>query len=128
MSQVTGALTIADGAAANKTFAPLQVSPGMSQFAEKTAGMFAGFYLLDILYSPASSSRSTNRVDVNLKMPIMQTVDGISSVATTGLFKGYFVIPDTWTSAQRKDLRAYVANALDVAIVKAVIEDLDPMY
>lgn len=128
MSQVTGALTIADGAAANKTFAPVQVSPGFSEFAEKTAGISAGYYLLDFLFSPANGQRATTRVDVNLKMPQIQTINGVSSVASTGLFKGYFVIPDTWTTALRKDMRAFVANALDVAIVKAIVEDLDPMY
>jgi hypothetical protein len=128
MSQVTGALTIADGLAANKTFAPMQVSPGYSQFAEKTAGLQAGYITLDILMSQPSAARSTARVDVNLKLPVIQTVNGVSSVASTGLFKGYFVVPDTWTQAQRKDLRAFVANCLDVAIIKATVEDLDPMY
>jgi hypothetical protein len=128
MSQVTGALTIADGAAANKTFSPMFVAPGASEFAEKTAGLQAGYILLDVLMSQPSASRPTARVDINLKLPVIQTINGVSSVASTGLFKGYFVIPDTWTQALRKDLRAFVANALDVAIVKATVEDLDPMY
>lgn len=128
MSQVTGSLTIQDGAAANKTFAPMQVAPGASQFAEKTAGLQAGYILLDVLMSQPSANRPTARVDVNLKLPVIQTINGVSSVASTGLFKGYFVVPDTWTTAQRKDLRAFVANALDVAIIKATVEDLDPLY
>jgi hypothetical protein len=128
MSQVTGALTIADGAAANKTFAPMQVAPALSIFAEKTAGISAGYISLSIGLSNASAARVTNRVDYNLNYPVIQTVNGVSSVASTGLFKGYFVIPDTWDVTLRGNLHAFVANGLDVAIVKAVIKDLDPMY
>lgn len=128
MSQVTGALTIADGAGANKTFAPMQISPGYSQFAEKTAGLQAGYIRLDVLMSQPSANRPTARVDFNLTLPLIQTINGVSSVASTGLFKGYFVIPDTWSQSLRKDLRAFVANALDVALLKATIEDLDPLY
>lgn len=128
MSQVTGALTIADGAAANKTFSPIRVAPDLSTFAEKTAGVSAGYYLLSMGLSPASAQRPTNRIDISLAMPQIQTINGISTVASTGLFKGYFVVPDTWSTSLRKDLRAFVANALDVAIVKTIVEDLDPMY
>jgi hypothetical protein len=128
MSQVTGALTIADGAAANKTFSPMFVAPTGTQFAEKTAGLQAGYITLDFALSQPSSGRSTARCDFALKYPVIQTVNGVSSVASVGLAKGYFVIPDTFTLAQRKDMRAFVANAWDIAIVKALVEDLDPMY
>jgi hypothetical protein len=58
----------------------------------------------------------------------LNTVNGISTVAYVGRFKGYFVIPDTMTALERADLHAFVANALDNAMVKAVVKDLDPMY
>jgi hypothetical protein len=32
------------------------------------------------------------------------------------------------TALERADLHAFVANALDNAMVKAVVKDLDPMY
>lgn len=128
MSQVTGPLTIADGAAVNKTFAPMFVAPDGTQFAEKTAGLQAGYQTLDFSLSQPTPQRPTARVDFALKYPVIQTINGVSSVAYTGLCKGYFVIPDVMTSAQRKDMRAFVANAWDIAIVKALVEDLDPMY
>lgn len=128
MSQVTGNLTIADGAAANKTFAPMRVAPEQSSFSEKTAGISAGYINLAIGLSAASANRPTNRVDMSLTYPVIQTVNGVSSVASTGLFKGYFVIPDTWDTTLRGNLHAFVANGLDVAILKAVIKDLDPLY
>ena len=130
MSQVTGALTINDGAATPvaKTFSPERVTPELTTFTERTASSSAGFARLGIGFSPASSKRATNRIDISLDLPVLQTVNGVSSVAYVGRFKGYFVVPDVMTASERANLAAYVANALDATSVRAVIKDLDPLY
>lgn len=130
MSQISGALTINNGAATPvaKTFSPERVAPELSTFTERSAASSAGFVRLGIQFSPASSKRATNRIDLSLDLPILQTVNGVSSVAYVGRFKGYFVVPDVMTAAERADLAAFVANALDNAQVRAVIKDLDPLY
>jgi len=130
MSQVTGALSINNGAATPvaKSFAPERVAPESSVFTERSAAASAGFYKLSIGYSPASSKRATNRVDISLSLPVLQTINGVSTVAYVGRFTGTFVIPDTMTAAERADLHAFVANALDVTQIKAVVKDLDPLY
>lgn len=130
MSQITGALTINNGAATPvaKTFSPERVAPELSTFTERSSASSAGFARLGIQFSPASSKRATNRIDLSLDLPILQTVNGVSSVAYVGRFKGYFVVPDVMTAAERADLAAYVANALGNTQVRAVIKDLDPMY
>jgi hypothetical protein len=111
-----------------KSFSPERVAPGQSVFTERSAAVSAGFYKLSVGYSEASSKRPTNRVDLTLDLPVLQTINGVSTVAYVGRFKGYFVIPDTMTAAERADLHAFVANALDNTAVKAVVKDLDPMY
>lgn len=130
MSQITGALTINNGAATPvaKTFSPERVTPELSTFTERTATSSAGFVRLSVGFSAASSKRATNRVDVSLDLPVLSTVNGVSQVAYVGRFKGYFVVPDVMTAAERADLAAYVANALDNAQVRATVKDLDPMY
>lgn len=130
MSQITGPLSINDGAATPvaKSFAPERVAPEASVFTERTAAVSAGFYKLAVRFSAASQRRNTNRVDIDLDLPVLQSINGINTVAYVGRFKGYFVIPDTMTAAERANLHAFVANALDVAAVKAVVKDLDPMY
>lgn len=130
MSQVSGPLTINDGAATPvaKTFSPERVEPSMSTFTERTAPASAGFIRLGIGLDPASSKRATNRIDVSLDYPVLQTVNGVSQVAYVGRFKGYFVVPDTMTAAERANLAAFVANALDNTQVRAVVKDLDPLY
>jgi hypothetical protein len=130
MSQITGPLSINNGAGTPvaKSFAPERVAPDLSTFTERTAAVSAGFLRLSVGYSPANSKRTTNRVDVKLDFPVLQTINGVSTVAYTGRFQGYCVIPDVMTAAERADLRAFVANALDNAAVMAVIKDLDPLY
>lgn len=130
MSQVTGPLSINNGAATPvaKSFAPERVAPELSVFTERSAPSSAGFIRLGVGYSPASSKRSTNRIDINLDFPVLSTINGISSVAYTGRFRGYFVVPDVMTAAERADLIAFVTNALSNSTVKAVVKDLDPMY
>lgn len=130
MSQVTGALSINNGAATPvaKSFAPEAVAPTMSTFTERSAGVSAGFIRLSVGLSPASSKRASNRVDVSLDLPVLSTVNGVSQVAYTARFKGYFVLPDQMTAAERADVAAFVANALDVTSIRSVIKDLDPLY
>lgn len=130
MSQVTGALSINNGAATPvaKSFAPERVAPDLSVFTERTALASAGFIRLSTGLSPASSKRNTNRVTIKLDLPVLQTVNGVSTVAYVGRFDGVFVIPDVMTAAERADLHAFVANGLNNSLVKAVVKDLDPMY
>ena len=130
MSQVTGALSINNGAATPvaKSFAPEQVSPQLSTFTERSAATSAGFIRLGVSLSPATGKRATNRVNISLDLPVMASVGGISTVAYVGRFKGYFVIPDQMTAGERADLAAFVTNALNNTQVRGVIKDLDPMY
>lgn len=130
MSQVTGALSINNGAATPvaKSFAPEQVSPALATFTERTATASAGYMRLSVSLSPANGKRTTNRVNVDFDLPVLSTVNGISTVAYVGRFKGYFVIPDSMTAAERADLAAFVANALDNTQIRAIIKDLDPLY
>jgi hypothetical protein len=128
--QVTAPLAINDGAATPvaKSFAPERVAPEGSVFTERSAAVSAGFTKLGIGFSAASAKRPTNRIDVSLDYPVLSTVNGVSTVAYKGLFRGYFVCPDTMTAAERANLHAFVANGLAHASIKAVVKDLDPLY
>lgn len=130
MSQISAPLVINNGAATPvaKTFSPERVAPELSSFTERTSGVSSGYTRLTISYSPASGKRATNRIDISVDLPVLSTVNGVSTTAYVGRFKGYFVVPDQMTAAERADLAAYVANALDNTNVRAVIKDLDPMY
>lgn len=130
MSQVTGAITLANGAAtpANKAFSPEAVAPELSTFTERSAASSNGFIRLSLGYSPASAKRATNRIAVSLAFPIVEVVSGTNQVTRTLRFDGTFIIPDSSLATERADLHAFVANALQNALVKGVIRDLDPLY
>lgn len=130
MSQVTGPLAIMNGAATPvaKSFAPEQVSPKLSTFTERTATSSAGYARLGIGLDMAKASRPTNRIDISADFPVQETVNGVLTVTRVLRFKGYYVIPDTATAAERADMAAIVANALDNPQIRAVIRDLDPLY
>lgn len=130
MSQVTGPLTINNGAETPvaMSFAPVAVAPSLSVFAEKTSASSAGYKKLSIGASFASGNRATNRIDMAFDMPVIEVVNGVSTVTRVGRFKGYFVIPDTMTASERADMAAFVANALDDTQVRDVIKNLDPLY
>lgn len=128
--QVTGNISINNGAATPvaTTFSPERVSSDLTSFTERSAASSAGFLRLSVGYSAASAKRPTNRVDISFDYPVLQTVSGVTTVAYIGRFKGYFVIPDTMSAAERANLAAFVANAMDVASIRAVVKDLDPLY
>ena len=130
MSQVTGPLTINDGSATPvaKSFAPERVGSELSIFSERTPAVSAGFTRLSVGLSAANAKRPTNRVEVELSLPVLSTVNGVSTVAYTGRFKGYFVIPDQMTAGERANLHAFVANGLANNQIRAIVKDLDPLY
>lgn len=130
MSQITGPLTINDGAGTPvaKSFAPQSVAPSLSVFTERSATQSNGYIKLSVSYDAASAKRPTHRVDLSLEYPILETVNGVQTVTKKPLFKGYFVIPDNCTAAERANLAAFVANAMDVTQIRAVVKDLDPLY
>ncbi len=130
MAQINAPLALKNGAATPvaKSFAPERVSPELSVFTERSAGMSAGFPRITAGYSAANSRRPTSRVDLSLDLPVLGTVGGVTSVANVGRFKGYFVIPDTMDAANRADLHAYVVSLVSDALVLNMVRNLDPAY
>ena len=130
MSQISSPIVLNNGdvTPVAKSFNPERVAPELSTFTERSAGVSAGFPRFGIQFSPASSKRATNRIDLSLDLPVLQTINGVSTVAYVGRFKGYFVVPDVMTAVERADLLAYASNALLNPQIAAVVKDLDPLY
>lgn len=123
-------IVLADGQAspANHTFEVLTAQSGTdvsARWVEKSAGIYAGFLQLTSLVR-RTSNRST-KVQVKVSLPALST-DGTNTLIHTSIATVEVTLPDTMTTQERKDIRAYVANALDNAIIKSSIEDLSPAY
>lgn len=111
------------------TFVPLSVGTDQATLVcRDTGNTAAGAYRLQLGLDPARTSRPTNRVRYNFHMPIEQSVDGVDVVTHTARFFGELVVPEAMTLADRKNLAAFVQNALANSIVKGYVEDLEPMW
>jgi hypothetical protein len=130
MPQVTGNLTVNNGAATPVAvnFAPERIAPELSTFVDRSSGVSALYARMSVKFSPAGGNRPTNRVDFDIDYPVGATVNGVTTVASVGRVRSYAVIPDTWSAADRANLVAFFANALDNASVRGVFKDLDPLY
>lgn len=123
-------LTIADGQATpvNQTFAVEQATPALSSFADRASGVAAGFRRILISNKFATSKSPVNRTKLTLACPVLQTVNGVSTIAYTARAQLEFILPDQATDGDRKNIFAFVKNALANTSVQSALRDLDPMY
>lgn len=77
---------------------------------------------------PVPARPNTFKVNGKLAYPIVQTVSGVETVTDIARGEFLFVLPTSMQLTDRKHLRAFLRNAVDQALIKAGIEDLDPMY
>lgn len=79
--------------------------------------------------SPASTSRPTHRLNLELVYPIEGVVNGLPAPVSVLRWKdGAFVIPDGAPATDRAHAQAFVANIMDNALVKALNKDLDYIF
>lgn len=123
-------ITINDGQATPvaKTFNPEAVTPSLSTFVERTAGIAAGFIRLSVSTLFSNGKRTTNRARFNVALPITAVVDGNTVVVRTLRANCDVILPDGCTDAERKDLYAYLYNGLNHTLIKGAVRDLDPLY
>lgn len=111
------------------TFYPEQVKPEKTVYVDRRLTVRALQPSFTITFSPPTSSRPTFRTGFAFDYPIEGVVDGIAAPVGVARYRnGDWVVPDIMPEADRKDFRAFVANAMDAALIKAYIEDFDPMY
>lgn len=123
-------LTIADGQATpvNRTFAVEQATPALASFADRSAGVAAGFYRIKLSNRFATTKSAVNRSKMTIECPILATANGVSTVDHTARATLEFILPDNSTDTERKNIYAFVKNALGNSAVQSALRDLDPMY
>lgn len=124
------AITVNDGAATPVavTFSPESVSGGSVTFRDDRSGISVLMPRITESLSLASSNRPTNRVAFKVVLPVSKTVDGVVVLDYILRAETSFVLPDRCTEQNRKDLLAFFSNALDDALVKAPILDVEPIW
>lgn len=129
MAQATP-ITINDGqvAPAAVTFNPESVTPGLSSFADRTSGVAVGYRRLTVSNTFAKGKSVVNRAKLGIEYPVTSLVNGITTVAYTLRCNVDVILPEQATDAERKNLYAFVKNALAHALITGAMRDLDPLY
>lgn len=130
MPQFPGAVVIADGASTpvNVSYSPELLSSGETVLVDRREASREMQPSLTVRFDRASAARKTFKVTHEVAYPLVRMVTGVSTTSDTARAKVVFTIPANATVQERKNLRALVANGLSATILKAGVEDLDPLY
>lgn len=133
MSQVTGPITLADGQTTpvNVAFYPEEIAPKLSTFVDRTSGVSTLYRRLSIRNEKSHGTRD-NRFQRNISAfscPVSGTLpSGATGVIRTLRATVIFDLPDGCLDSERKDLFAFVKNAMSNAYVIGAMRDYDPLY
>lgn len=116
-----------------KTFSPVQELP-IALYKDKTSGISIGMPTVSISASAATAKRTSNKWNVRVTVPVLETAAGAGSggytppakVAYTLLTDVTVVAPDRSTEDQRADVLAFAFNALQTAMFKGMVKSLNP--
>lgn len=109
------------------TFTPVAVSTQGATLVSREGTTSAGNPKIVLQLDFAHTGRQTNKVRVQLSLPIEVTVEGVTSVRSTPLFVANVVLPDDMTQAERDIFGAMVVDLVSEALVRGYYEDLDPI-
>lgn len=140
-------ITINDGKATPvaHTFSPSTEADNASLFEDKSGGIAIGFPSIMVRVRrplPAKNGEASManqrvyRVDLNVAVPTLESTSastgtGIPPAPTVAYVHRCnmgWILPERGTLADRKDLRAYVANLLANAGILSVLQDLEDYW
>lgn len=124
------AIAIQNGAAtpATVTFSPESVTPQLATFADRSTGVANAFQRLTLATAFVGGNKIVNRTILSFALPVTTIVENATVVKRVMRAKLELTLPDGATDAERKDLYAFVKNALSNPSVTATLRDLDPQY
>lgn len=133
-------ITLNDGQATPvaHTFTARRLDAGVAKWQDISSGIAVGFPTLSAsLREPIKGSKQPNyKVQLKIVYPVLEVVNASTySGITPAPTKAYdcvanleVILPERSTNAARKDVRAYIANALANVDLKSMIEDLNMVY
>lgn len=135
-----GNIVINDGAGTPvaHTFAPAGITGLVANYADRVGGIPVGYPTLDVSLRPPSpqSREKMYLATIRIKTPILDvtspsTMTGIQpapSVGYTPIAELKFWLPERSTLQNRKDLRAFVKNLMNDAVITNLVETLENVY
>jgi len=141
------AMTINDGQGTPvaHTFNPIKIdNNGVALHQDQSGGVPIGYLSYSVsLRSPAaprngdvsSANVRVYRVMITCDKPVLETLGTSGSgytppptVAYVARAKSEFIFPERSVTQDRKDIRAYLYNSLNLTYVKSVVEDLQAIW
>lgn len=124
------ALSINDGLASPvaHTFSPVSTTGVKAKWADRSPTIPAGYRTISHEMAEPNGSRTVNKVTMGYMVPTVATVNAVDTVVRYNSAKVEFNLHPESTLQDRKDILAYVANSLDLALVKTSVENLEPFY
>jgi len=110
------------------TFKPEIVSGGNATFRDDSVGVSVLMPRMKSVTSLSTANRPTNRVTFQVALPVSKTVDGVDVVDYILRADCQFVLPDRSTTADRKNLLAFLRNGLNTEPIKGTIVDVSPIW
>lgn len=123
-------LAINDGQATpvSHSFTPAGQTGSKVEWNEKTAGIPAGYFVLTHELVKPGTPDAAYRIKMGLNVPVTATVDSSLAVVRNSSAQVVFNLSQSSTLQERKDLLAYIANALGNANVKTSIQDIEQFW
>lgn len=119
-----------DGAATPvaHTFKVKMNDAGVSRFEDRSAGIPVGY---GILIVQTEETTNVRKVTLELRCPTLEAVAGANSagftpaaqVAYTTRVKAEFFLPQRGTTAERKNILAFLSNGLSNTTIESIITD-----
>jgi hypothetical protein len=118
-------VVINNDAAVAKTFTPVVVSSETVIFEDLTASTVAQRNRLVTRPGRYTRTRPTNKPSFGVELPVVRSINGVSTVVGTIRINGDAIYPTDATSTEIKDAWAFFYNGLNNALIKAQFRDLD---
>lgn len=112
-------------------FTPSQINGDMASYNEKSATSAQGFWPLTLTLRRPQTNGTGARVfrsQVNLGIPVIESVNGVDSVTRTLRANVEFILPENSSLQERKNLRKLLVEILSDAQVTDVVENLNNVY
>lgn len=129
-------LTINDGQATPvaHTFKARRIdSNGVAKYQDISGGIAIGYPSVLISSREPTNGSAMYKVKCNVELPVLETISGSTyagvqpapQLAYVLRANMEFILPARSTQAVRKDLLAYTKNTLALAVMTALVQDLD---
>lgn len=130
-----GNLVINDGQTTPvaRTFSARGADMKMALWTDISTGVGIGMGRVTLSYNQDQSANGSYKVELRITIPVMEVISGsdggytpIPKVAFNCFGKVEFVMPNRSSLQNRKDLIAFVKNALGAAVLSETVADYNP--